>query len=81
MMSEQLAAEAVKSRRMLELYEEAFRKIKEATGVRWDLYHEPHLCLCWRRTYSSVDRPHVSLAVTSTRLFKRWCRKTSSRPT
>lgn len=34
-MSEKLAQEAVESRRKLELYEEAFRKIKEATGVRW----------------------------------------------
>jgi hypothetical protein len=34
MMSEKLAEEAVVSRRKLELYEEAFRKIKEATGVR-----------------------------------------------
>lgn len=32
-MSEKLAQEAVESRRKLELYEEAFRKIKEATGV------------------------------------------------
>ena len=34
MLSEKLAEEAAQSRSKLEVYEEAFRKIKEATGVR-----------------------------------------------